>query len=158
MSVEKTAILALSELATPIIRQDVAAAGDDAASAAAITGSWNRVVSVPLGSGVRMPPAIAGLEAVVIRADRSNAHDLAIHAADDDAICDGSVIMLGGPRTLGVWLICISGGAWDLAGSQGALYLPPQLDGAGTVSGSAELIARTRPSLRGSGALTAVAA
>jgi hypothetical protein len=100
MTVERTANLALSELSTPIIRQDIAARGDDAASATPLTGSWNRVVSVPLGSGVRLPPALAGLEVVVIRADRSNDHDLAIHATDDDAICDGSVIMLGGPRSM----------------------------------------------------------
>jgi|SRR6185369_16857164 len=39
------------------------------------------------GSVVRLPPAIDGVEVVVIRAARSS-NDLAVYAADDDAIGD----------------------------------------------------------------------
>jgi hypothetical protein len=53
----------------------VAAAGDDAADAAAIAGTWVKITSVPFGSGVVLPHAIAALEMFVVldpaRSDRN---------------------------------------------------------------------------------------
>jgi len=40
----------------------IVAAGVDRASATPILATWARVICVPAGSGVKLPPAVAGLE------------------------------------------------------------------------------------------------
>ena len=95
---DSTANLARDHLLVqPAIAASVVAAGTDRSSATPLLATWARVVSVPAGSGVRLPPAV-GLEVVVVRADPSNGNELAVYANGTDAISSGSLVTLDGAQ------------------------------------------------------------
>jgi hypothetical protein len=152
---DSTANLARDHLLVqPSIAASVVAAGTDRSSATQILATWARVVSVPAGSGVRLPPAVVGLEVVVVRADPSSRTELAVYANGSDAISTGSLITLDGAQESAAVFACFVTGRWEISSCNGALYWPALLQGAGAIAGSAILIARTSPRLAGAGTIS----